>query len=79
MDYNTLLEDPVKTSKELFDGLTGLGVSGVQLPAESEIAAWIELDRRPAPTHSGNLTASQHALLAAIEDRSILDTQARDV
>jgi hypothetical protein len=74
VDYNALLEDPLNTSKALLGALTDLGVSGLQLPAESEITSWIDLDRRPALAHGGEPSASQRALLAAIENRSILDT-----
>jgi GT2 family glycosyltransferase len=73
VDYNALVADPLGQSRELLATLTDFGVSGVHLPTESEIRAWIDPEPRPAPADLGELSPSQRALLAAIGDRSILD------
>ncbi|MGH8172691.1 MAG: glycosyltransferase [Rhodanobacteraceae bacterium] len=75
VEYDALMADPVETARRLHDALGAFGVPGLVLPDAAEITAWIEpsLHRHHADSaRRVALSAAQRALLAAIEDRSIL-------
>lgn len=71
VDYRELCDQPAATTGRLFDALVAMGIEGLRLPAEDDIREWIEPSHAP-PDLDEALTESQRALLAAIENRSIL-------
>ena len=72
VDYRELREQPVATASGLFDALMSMGIQGLRLPAEDSIREWIEPSHDTTPELDASLSESQLALLAAIENRSIL-------
>jgi GT2 family glycosyltransferase len=74
IDYDALLADPLATTQGLHDDLVACGIDGLTMPTPEAIAAWIEPTPHPRPARIDNtLTTAQDALLAAINDRRILD------
>ena len=81
VDYAALVADPVGTSRQLHEALAGLGIEGLTLPDAATIIGWIEpsLHRQHADrARHASLSVAQRELLAAIEDRSILDPDFAD-
>jgi hypothetical protein len=76
VDYAELIADPFGAARQLHEVLTGFGIDGLALPDAATITGWIEpsLHRQHADrARHAALTIAQRELLAAIEDRSILD------
>jgi glycosyltransferase involved in cell wall biosynthesis len=75
--YEDLVSSPVSTVTKLVDQLTELGVSGLHVPAEREITAYISPElrraRRARETRSAWLNEPQTHLAAAVDDGSALD------
>jgi glycosyltransferase involved in cell wall biosynthesis len=75
--YEDLVSSPVSTVSKLVGQLTELGVSGLHVPAEREITAYISPDlrraRRAGETRSAWLNEPQARLAAAVDDGSVLD------
>ena len=74
--YEELVSSPVSTLARLVGQLTELGVSGLHLPTEREITAYISPDlrraRRSPESRSAWLNEPQARLAAAIDDDSAL-------
>ncbi|HVV96926.1 MAG TPA: glycosyltransferase [Rhodanobacteraceae bacterium] len=76
VDYGELIADSYATATRLHADLVALGVQGLVAPDPVAIASWIEPELRRhavAERDRAMLTASQRALLGAIEDGSVLD------
>jgi GT2 family glycosyltransferase len=79
VDYADLLADPLAVARQLRDELRALGIDGIAEPDPHVVREWIE----PAPerarvnTPRMELTQAQRELQAAIDDRSVLDEDAR--
>ena len=76
VDYGELVGDSYATATRLHADLVALGVQGLVAPDPVAIASWIEPELRrhaAAERDRAMLTASQRALLGAIEDGSVLD------
>jgi glycosyltransferase involved in cell wall biosynthesis len=78
MHYEDLVSSPVSTVAKLIAQLSELGVSGLRVPTDREITAYIspELHRaRQSPeARSAWLNEPQARLAAAIDDGTVLDT-----
>ena len=81
IDYAELVAEPHRVAQRLHAELTAFGITGLAMADASAVGAWIEpglrRHRARAGAH-GALTAAQGDLLAAIEDRSILDREFAD-
>ncbi|MGB0132782.1 glycosyltransferase [Dokdonella sp.] len=73
VDYNALIRDPSNTTRKLLEELHTLGIRGLRMPTSEAIEAWIEPSGDRIPADDIQLDTSQSALLASINDRSILD------
>ncbi|MEP6881221.1 MAG: glycosyltransferase [Dokdonella sp.] len=73
VDYNALVDDPLKTTHAFFDALERAGIQGLARPAPELIAAWIEPAGIKTATETISLSVSQQGLFDAIKDGSILD------
>jgi GT2 family glycosyltransferase len=76
VDYGELIADSYATATRLHADFVALGVQGLVAPDPVAIASWIEPELRRhavAERDRAMLTASQRALLGAIEDGSVLD------
>jgi hypothetical protein len=75
--YEELVSSPVSTLAALVGQLTELGVSGLRLPTEREITAYISPDlrraRRSPDSRSAWLNEPQARLAAVIDDDTVLD------
>jgi hypothetical protein len=72
IDYDELRERPLLAAARLYDALVATGIQGLRMPAEDTILEWIEPSRETTPVQDIGLTEAQLALLATIENRSIL-------
>jgi hypothetical protein len=76
VDYAQLIADPVGAATQLHASLARLGVQGLVMPDSAIIGAWIDPGLRrqqAAGTAIDELSVAQRELLAAINNRSILD------
>jgi GT2 family glycosyltransferase len=81
VDYGELVADPYAVATRLHVDLVALGIEGLARPDPVDVARWIEPELRRRDTeerdHSA-LTATQRALLGAIDDASVLDLDFAD-
>lgn len=69
VSYNRLVADPEAVTRRLLDDLAALGVAGLRMPAQTQLAQVIDPSlRRSAPRADASmLSPSQRRLLAALE------------
>ncbi len=78
VDYADLVAEPPRIAAWLKAELSALGIDGLSTPDAVAVNAWIEPGvrrQRARPEARAALTVAQRDLLAAIEDRSILDRE----
>jgi hypothetical protein len=81
VDYGELIADAYAVATRLHADLVALGIEGLVSPDPVAVAGWIEpeLRRHGADDRDPSaLTATQRALLGAIEDGSVLDLDFAD-
>jgi hypothetical protein len=81
VDYGELIAEPYAVATRFHADLVALGIEGLALPDPVAVASWIEPELRrhdSGDRDASALTATQRALLDAIENRSVLDLDFAD-